>query len=250
MDGNSKDYFSRQSSSYARFRPGYPEELFEFVASLAPRRGLAWDCATGNGQAALGLAPRFGRVVATDMSRAQLDLAPPAANVEYRQAGADSSGLEAGSVDLTTVAQALHWFDFHAFFAEVRRVSVPGAALAAWCYGMAEVTPPVDALVRRYYDQVVGPYWPKGREHVDLAYRGIPFPFEAVSSPEFSIRLEWGLEDLLGYLSSWSATQRYREARGDDPMDQVGPELARVWGPEGARRTLRWPLTMLAGRVS
>jgi len=242
-----KDHFSGHAAVYASFRPGYPPALFDFVTSLTPGRSLAWDCATGNGQAALGLADRFERVIATDASAAQLAQATPHPKVDYRQAPAEQSGLADRSVDLLTVATALHWFDFDRFYAEAERVLAPGGALAAWAYNLPRVTPEISALIDRLGHGIVKTYWPPERRWVDDDYRDLPFPFERVQAPELWIEERWGLDRLLDYFGTWSATQRYMQANGEDPRDLIRGELAAAWGDPEREREIRWPIMMLAG---
>lgn len=242
-----KDHFSGHASTYASFRPSYPPELLDFVASLSRRHALAWDCATGNGQAAVGLAERFAHVIATDASTQQLALAMPHPNVGYRQALADESGLASGSVDLVTVATAVHWFDFDRFYAEVERVLAPGGALAVWAYNLVRVTPEVDVLVDRLARQIVGSYWPPERRWVDEDYRTLPFPFAEVTPPPLWIEEDWDFDRFVSYFSTWSSTNRYREAKGQDPVDLVRDDLARAWGDPAQVRTVRWPVMMRAG---
>lgn len=245
-----RDQFGSVGAAYAEFRPRYPPLLFRALAAIAPARRLAWDCATGSGQAALGLAEHFDEVVATDASEAQLRAALAHQRVHYRQAPAETSGLAAGTVDLVTVAQALHWLDRPAFYAEVRRVLAPGGVLAAWCYGLLEISPDVDALVHAFYADTVGAYWPPERRLVESGYRTIEFPFVEFPLPLLAIEAELTLDELGGYIGTWSAVLRYRKATGADP---VGPLLDRVrgpWGSPGARRLARWPLTVRAGRVA
>ncbi|MFY9821816.1 MAG: class I SAM-dependent methyltransferase [Thermoanaerobaculia bacterium] len=244
-----KDHFSGHASVYASFRPTYPPALFDFIASLPSRHALAWDCATGNGQAALGLAERFDHVIATDGSAEQLAHAMPHPKVEYRQALAEQSGLEAGSVDLVSVATALHWFDFDRFYAEVERVLAPGGALAAWAYNLVRVIPELDALVDRLARQIVGSYWPPERRWVDEDYRTLPFPFAEVPVPELWIEEEWDFSRFASYFSTWSATARYRKATGHDPLELVGEEMESAWGDPAQVRRVRWPVMMRAGYV-
>ncbi len=244
-----KDHFSSHAGAYARHRPRYPAELFAYLAAIAPGRGLAWDCATGNGQAALGLADHFERVVATDASARQIAEAEAHPRITYATAPAERSGIEGGTVELTTVAQALHWFDFDAFYAEVRRVSAPGARLAAWVYDLLRVTPALDAVLRRYHEEIVGPYWPPERKWVDERYETIPFPFEELSTPAFAIRADWTLAELVGYLDTWSAGRRYKKERGEDPLAIIRPELEAAWGEPEAVHSIRWPLVLRVGKV-
>ena len=243
-----KDHFSGHAAVYASFRPSYPLALFDFVSSLPARHALAWDCATGNGQAAVDLAARFARVIATDASAEQLSHAVPHPRVEYRQALAERSGLDDGAVDVVTVATALHWFDFDRFYAEVERVLAPGGALVAWAYNLARVTPELDVLIDRLARQVVGAYWPPERRWVDEEYRTLPFPFDEVAVPELWIEEPWDFDRFIPYFGTWSATVRYRQATGHDPLELVGEEMARAWGDPAQVRTVRWPLMMRAGR--
>jgi SAM-dependent methyltransferase len=242
-----KDHFSGHASGYASFRPGYPAALFDFAASLAPGRALAWDCATGNGQAALGLAERFARVIATDASAEQLAQATPHPQIEYRQAPAEQSGLPDGAADLVTVATAVHWLDFDRFYAEARRVLAPGGALVVWSYNLPRVTPEISALVDRLSYQIVKTYWPPERRWVDEEYRHLPFPFAEVEVPQFWIEERWDFARLLAYIGTWSATQRYLKAHGEDPRDLLRDEMAAVWGDPERELEVRFPIMMRAG---
>lgn len=243
------DHYSRIAPAYASWRPRYPEALFVYVASLVSRRELAWDCAAGSGQATIALARWFEHVVATDMSAAMLGQAPPHPRVEYRVAPAETSGLADSTVDLVSVAQALHWLDTVAFYAEAKRVLVPGGVLAVWTYGVQKIDDP--ALERElgiFYSQVVGPYWPPERCHVEAGYRTLPFPFAELEPPRFVLEERWTLAQLLGYLRTWSATQRFQEQVGHDPVDQLQEALALHWGDPSAPRQVTWPLSLRVGR--
>jgi ubiquinone/menaquinone biosynthesis C-methylase UbiE len=243
-----KDYFSGVAADYARFRPRYPGELFVDLAGAAPGHALAWDCATGNGQAAVALADHFERVVATDASTSQLARAAPHARVTYQAARENDSGLHDGSADLVTVAQALHWFDLSAFYAEARRVLKPGGVLAVWCYDLPSVDPAIDVRLRWFTYELLGPYWAPERRHVIAGYRDVPFPFEERPFPEHVVRLDLALEQLGGLLGTWSALARYRAARAEDPLPAFLAELEPRWGPGGTRRLLTWPLRGRLGR--
>jgi SAM-dependent methyltransferase len=242
-----KDLFSAGSADYARFRPTYPAELFAWLASVAPDRRLAVDLATGNGQAALGLAPHFARVVALDASRDQLAAATPAANVVYDVAQAEATGLDAGGADLVTAAQAFHWFRQEPFFAEVRRVLRPSGVLAIWCYGVARITPEVDAVVTRLYGDVLGPYWEPERRMVEDGYRNVRFPFPEIAAPALELEVEWDLARLAGYLRTWSALKAYARDHGSDPLVALEEDLLSAWG-EASTRPVRWSLTLRAFR--
>lgn len=243
-----KDHFSTRSPDYALYRPRYPTALFDWLASSAPGAALAWDVATGSGQAATELAARFGRVVATDASAAQLASADLRPNVEYRREPAERSSLGDASADLVAVAQALHWFDHGAFFAEAARVLRPGGVLAVWCYETFTTAPELDAVVAHFYRDVIGPYWPPERRWIETGYADLALPFPRLQAPDFELAIDWTLDDLVGYLGTWSAVARYRTDRGDDPLPAVRAALAAAWGEPAEARRVRWPLKLHACR--
>jgi SAM-dependent methyltransferase len=242
-----KDHFSAQAADYAKFRPRYPHEMFEYLGSLAPRRQLAWDCGTGNGQAAVELASVFDRVIATDASEKQIANAQPHEHVEYCVAAAENSGIESATVDLIMVAQALHWFDLDRFYEEARRVLKNNGVLAVSAYKFFHITPKIDQLVNdRYYDKVVGPFWPPERRLVEK-FEKLPFPFHEIDSPKFEMTAHWNLEHLIGYLWSWSSTQRFISANNRDPLDEIRKDLSAAWGNPNRRRHVVWPLIVRVG---
>ncbi|HEV8238994.1 MAG TPA: methyltransferase domain-containing protein [Thermoanaerobaculia bacterium] len=241
--------FSPLAATYVRVRPTYPPALYAWLAGLARRHELAWDCATGNGQAALGLAPHFARVVATDRSAEQLRHAPPHPRVEYRLATAERSGLAARRADLVTVAAALHWLDFAAFFAETARVLCPGGVLAAWTYHTAICEPPFDRAFHRLYWDVLRPYFDDRVRYVDDRYAGIAMPGEPIAAPPFTLTVDWTLEDALDYVRTWSGANVYREKTGADPAELIREELAPLFGDAATTRTVRIPLFVRASRL-
>ena len=245
-----EDHFSELAAAYAAHRPGYPQALFEYLASLAPGRALAWDCGTGNGQAAVALAQYFEQVSATDASARQIEQAFAHERVRYAVEAAEHTSIAAGSVDLTTVGTAVHWFDFEAFYAEVRRVSKPGAVLAVWTYHLPLIEPAVDACLERYYRQTLAGYWPERIRYLEERYRTLPFPFTEIETPPFEARATWNLAALLGFLSSWSAARNYAEQQGRHPLHEIMDELQRAWGDAEQERLVRWPLHLRVGRVA
>jgi SAM-dependent methyltransferase len=244
-----KDLFSGHAAAYAAARPTYPEALFDWLATLAPRDGTVLDCGCGNGQASTALAERFARVVATDPSSEQIANAAPHARVSYRVAPAEASGLADGSVVLVTAAQAVHWFDHARFAAECRRVLAPGGAVVVWCYGVNAIAPEVDAVTRRLYDELTGPFWAPERRYIDEGLRTLPFPFAALAAPPFAMGVRWTLAQYLDYLRTWSSCQKYQAANGADPVGLLEPEFVRAWGDPARMREVRFPLHLRAGRV-
>lgn len=246
----SADHFSAVAGQYAASRPTYPDELFDWLAGIAPRRELAWDCGAGSGQATVPLAARFRRVIATDLSAAQLAGAPALPNVEYRAAPAEASGLPDRCADLVTIAQAMHWYDPAKFHAEVRRVVRAGGIIAAWGYNRLHIAQArVQGIVDEFYEHTIGGYWPPEREHVENGYRDLPFPYAPIEAPPFILRKEWTRAQLLGYLRSWSAVARFKAANAHDPVDALDGMLAAHW-PDGKAMVVEWPLFMHVGRVA
>ncbi|HZD58765.1 MAG TPA: class I SAM-dependent methyltransferase [Anaerolineales bacterium] len=241
------DHFSMQADYYVRYRPRYPADLFIYLASLAPGHELAWDAGTGNGQAALGLAVHFSQVVATDASERQIAHAFRHARIRFRVGLVEEVDLERQSVDIITSAQSIHWFDLGLFYECVFRVLRPGGLIAVWCYDRTEIDPAIDRIVKSYSSEIVGPYWPPEIQLVDERYSSLSFPFTEILPPEFACEANWRLEDVVGYLHSWSSTQAFIEQQGYDPVDEIRPALAKAWGSPNLDRRVRWPLYMRVG---
>ncbi len=249
MSQTFKDHFSGVAGRYADFRPHYPGALFDYLATLVPENGVVWDCAAGNGQATVDLAAHHHRVIATDASREQIAAATQRANIEYRVAPAENSGLPDASVAMVTVAQALHWFDLPRFYAEVNRVLKPNGVLAVWAYGINQVEGgAINETVQDYYANTVGPYWPPERTLVEAGYQTIPFPFAEMTPPRFQMEAHWTLEQLLGYFSTWSATNRFIKDNGFNPLESLAAHLEPLWGGKDSQRLVEWPLTLRVGR--
>ncbi len=247
--GAFKDHFSSQAEAYQRFRPDYPPRLFAWLAAQVGEHRRAWDCGCGNGQAAHGLAPYFELIFASDPSADQISRARPHPAIRYFVATAEDSGLASACVDLVVVAQALHWFDFPRFYAEVRRVARPGGVLAAVAYGELQLGGELDQVADHFYCHVVGPYWPTERRFIDDGYRTIPFPFPEIAAPAMELSADWDLGHLLGYFGTWSAVKEYRRTGAGDPLPALRQALARYWGDPQQRRRVRWPLYLRVGRV-
>lgn len=240
-----KDHFSGHARSYAAHRPRYPESLFAWLASVCPGHDVAWDCATGNGQAAHSLTDYFSSVLATDASEEQIASAERHPKIRFRVAAAEESGIDAGSVDLITVAQALHWFDIDRFFAEAIRVLKTGGILAVWSYERCTVSPECDKVIQKVFAET-DDYWPPERKLVDNRYRDIEMPLPEVESDPFDMRLDWTADELSNYMRTWSGAQRYLKTTGRDAVGLFEPELRKVWGDR--RREVCWPLTLKVGQ--
>jgi SAM-dependent methyltransferase len=245
-----KDHFSGHANAYARYRPDYPRELFAYLATLTPHLDVALDCATGSGQAAVGLARFFSLVVASDGSVSQLRNAEAHPHVAYVGNLAEQPALRDGTVDLVVAAQAAHWFDHERFYPEAKRVLRTGGAVALWTYGLAYVEPQIDAVVRHFYSDVVGAYWPPERRWVESAYRDLPFPLREIGAPAFELDLDWDLDSLIGYLGTWSAVQRYKQATGEDPLPALRAEIAPYWPTPMQTKRVTWPLHLRVGRAN
>lgn len=249
-----EDHFSSLASVYAQYRPHYPQVLYLNLAKLIgpdqDDRNLALDCATGNGQAALGLAEHFKHVVAVDASQDQLRQAPAHPRVLYLATRAEHIPLETGCTDLATAAMAVHWFDFDIFYREVRRVLRPSrGVLAVWGYHHSLIDPAIDPILRDFYYQTTGPYWSPSMRFLEEKYRTLPFPFEELPAPELDILLEWSLNELLGFMNSWSAVKKYKEVRGYHPFTEIYASLVEVWGDPDTKHPIRLPLFFRIGKV-
>jgi ubiquinone/menaquinone biosynthesis C-methylase UbiE len=243
-----KDYFSTQANAYNLYRPGYPEEMFAYLASVTPDNSLAWDCACGNGQASIALTKYFEKIIATDASGEQINNTVAYSNIEYRIEKAERSSLQNHSVDLIIVGQALHWFDTAAFFAEAKRVLKAGGITAVWVYNLLTITPELDMIIYDLYRNILGDYWAPERKLVENNYKDIVFPFAEVTTEQFTMRENWDLVQLLGYLGTWSAVQVYQQTEHDNPLDLIKDKLQKVWGSPTNTKLVRWPVTLKIGR--
>lgn len=242
-----KDRFSNHAQQYAAFRPTYPKELYSFIFSYVKNFDFAWDCGTGNGQVARDLSPRFKIVEATDISEKQLTNAFRAKNISYSKAG-EKTTFPDNQFDLITVAQAIHWFDIPEFYKEVQRVGKKDAIIAVWGYGLVSITPEIDNCLHDLYFKIVGSYWDKERRLIDEHYKTIPFPFAEIPTPEFKLSFAWGLEELEGYLSTWSSVQKYIQANQINPVERFMKEIRPLWKSD--TQNINFPLFLRLGKIS
>lgn len=244
-----KDLFSNQASLYAQYRPGYPPALFEYILKHVNHRQQAWDCATGNGQAAVELAKYFNKVAATDISEKQLQQAQPHEKITYSISIAEQTPFADNSFDCITVAQAYHWFAFDAFAKEVTRVAKPGAVVAIWGYSLVVCEDDaVNTLINTFYRETVGAYWDKERRYVDDHYTTVPFPYEPLPAKEFQIQVQWNKPQLIGYFNTWSSVQHFIKANGYNPVDELANLIEEVW-PGDDHKNFYFPLFLKLGRV-
>lgn len=246
---NFKDNFSKQSHAYQKYRPSYPKDLFEYLSALCTQHNFAWDCATGNGQSAIGLVNYFEKIYATDPSEQQLSNAQPHPKISYSIEKAESTSLKGNSVDLITVAQALHWFDFEKFYSEVKRVLKPDGIIAVWTYSLPKISSEIDKLILHFHDNIVGEFWQKENQLVSEEYKTIPFPFKEIKSPSFKFQKEIMLEDLKGLLSSWSATQKYKDQNGKNPVLEIENDLQNLWEKSDETKLATWVIFLRAGKT-
>lgn len=237
-----KDYFSTQSADYRKFRPDYPKEMIDFIVSKCVETNTAWDCATGNGQVAVMLSPKFNKVIATDASSKQLEMAIRKPNIEYKVATAERSNLDDDSIDLITVAQAAHWFNLPAFYAEAKRIAKPNAVLAVWGYANHSISVDIDNIVLKLYKDILYHYWPAERSIIEHGYKEIILPFETIETPLFTMVKQVSLHDLVGYLDTWSATQQYIQANNNNPISIIFDELSEAWGNPNEIKNISWPV--------
>lgn len=244
-----KDNFSAHSATYAVYRPSYPENLFHYLAGECRKCKLAWDAGTGNGQAAQQLALHFEQVYATDASSAQIFNATPLANITYAVSNEQAPALKRRSVNLITVAQALHWFDIDVFYAEAERVLKKHGLIACWSYKLFHINSEIDREIERLYTEILGQYWDPERRLVDTGYRTLSFPFRELRAPRFEMKAFWNFEQMIGFLGSWSSVANYIKRKGHDPISENTDRLKAVWGNVDETKKVTWTLSLRVGRV-
>ena len=242
-----KDLFSKQSESYAKFRPSYPREVFDFLLSQVKEKAMAWDCATGNGQVAVALAEHFRSVYATDISEEQVSKAIQKTNLIYKIEPAEKTSFDDSVFDLITVAQAIHWFDFEKFYNEVKRTLKPDGIIAVIGYTFPKMDEQVDEIIDRFYKKILDGYWDEERRYLDEMYETIPFPFREIKTPIFIAQYFWDAEQLIGFLNSWSAVQHYIDKNNSNPVDLVADDLRKCWRPN-SKKTITFPIVMRVGK--
>ena len=240
--------FNDKSDLYERARPHYPLELFEYLASLCPTKQLAWDSACGNGQAAMGLANAFKRVVATDISERQIENAKPHPKIQYAISSSENIDLEDDSCDLVCVAQALHWFDLDLFWPEAQRVLKPNGIFSAFGYTWPSVSKEIDEVVRLTFMDVIEPYWAENNRLLWDHYRQIDFPFKKIEPPEFLMTIEWNLIEYSSFLKTFSATRRCIDELGESFFLRSFEAVHGVWGNPDTKKTVVLDFVVYVGQ--
>lgn len=245
-----KDLFSKQAGGYARYRPTYPQALFDYILAYVPQRKQAWDCATGSGQAARVLAGYFEEVQASDISPAQLANAIQKENIHYHVCPAEQTPFADNSFDLITVATAYHWLDAARFRTEVLRVARPGAVIAAWAYNLlSSEDEAITELIIWFCDELVKAYWDAERRHVAENYANIDFDYAELPSKTFQSAVHWSRNELMGYLETWSAVQNYIKANQSSPLGLLEEKLRRYWPDADEKKDFVFPVFLRLGRV-
>lgn len=245
------DHFSGHAQLYASARPTYPADLYKFLGEQSAAHDMAIDCASGNGQAAIALSEYYRLVLMSDASSSQLQQHQQDSvlqgNLFPAVALSERMPVRRECADLVTVAQALHWFDFDQFCSELDRLLKPGGLFAVWSYGIHSIEPDIDILIGRLYNDITGPYWTPERKMVENGYASYDFPFAEVSTPSFKLRKSWSIDQVLGYLNSWSAVQKYQRLNGHNPVELISDELSSIWGSAETKEIV-WPLTFIVRR--
>ncbi|MEQ8220120.1 MAG: class I SAM-dependent methyltransferase [Arenibacter sp.] len=242
------DRFYEQSKIYSQYRPTYPARLYQYIYSFCEAKNACWDCGTGNGQVAVVLSKSFAQVFASDISKQQIQQAVRLDNIEYTVQRAEQTSFVNDSFDLITVAQAVHWFDLHAFNHEVKRVLKPNGIIAIWGYGLLRINAEIDPIILHFYNNIIGAYWDKERDYIDLKYSSIPFNFDEIDIKDtFKIETSWTLLELEGYFNSWSSVQNFmKKNNGHNPVDQLIKEISLKWN--SLRQKITFPIFMRLGR--
>lgn len=244
-------HFADQPKNYLRFRPTYPDQLFNYLSSLIKVHDRAWDAGTGNGQVASNLANYFHEVIATDISQEQLDIAIKKPNIHYICCSSEDTNLSDHSIDLITVSQALHWFELDKFYREVKRVGKSDGIISAWCYTLGSINVTIDPIIQKLYRDILGDkYWPKERLYIEEEYKTIPFPFKQINSPQFQVQKKFNFEEFISYLNTWSAVKEYSKRNQNNPIDLIFSDLKTAWGNPQHENIMYWPLHLLVGYIT
>lgn len=246
-----KDNFSKHAEVYVKFRPTYPKKLFEFLQGLTGEHKLAWDCGTGNGQSAIKLTDYYGKVYATDPSQEQIKNAIHHERIVYKIESAENPrSIADNSVDLITVAQAIHWFDFDKFYGQVKRVLKTKGIIAVWAYGIPMINEELDSIIKDFHDNIVGEFWLPENKMIENEYSTIPFPFDEIKTPDFFIQKKVTISEIIGHLRTWSATQKYIDKHNENPLEPLALKLKEQWKDIETEKEIKWKLILKVGKMS
>ena len=240
--------FSDKSDLYESARPTYPIELYDYLFSISPSNKLVWDCACGSGQAAIGLADRFDHVYASDISKEQIENAKQHQKIEYVVAPSEKCALGNDSCDLITVAQALHWFDYGAFWPEALRVLKPGGIFSAWGYSWPILKEELDTVFKTDILKVVEPYWAQQNKLIWNHYKNVDFPFEELEAPKQVMEIHWNLDEFFNFIHTFSATRRCIDDIGNSFFEQAYAKAKKVWGNPETRKTIAFDFVLYVGK--
>jgi ubiquinone/menaquinone biosynthesis C-methylase UbiE len=251
MNRNAVDHFSSTSKQYSFSRPLYPDTLYKYLSDITLNKNTAWDCATGNGQAAIGLCKYFKNVIASDASKGQLDFGFNRDNIHYKMFPAEEANIGDNHIDLITVAQAAHWFDLDKFYNEVTRVGKSNGILAIWSYGMHQIDKDIDKISAKLNVNggILGKYWPKETNYVKDDYKTIPFPFKEITTPKFKMTVNWTLDELVNYMQTWSAVRRFSTEKKYNPLNLIMDELEKLWGNRRDQKVVKWYINIRVGKI-
>ena len=121
--------FTGKADLYEKFRPGYPDELIDFLYEKARCEQVA-DIGAGTGIFTRCLLKKPWNIIAVEPNADMRGILERIGGIKVMNAPAESTGLADNSVGLVTAAQAFHWFDEDKFKAECCRVLTKGGRLA------------------------------------------------------------------------------------------------------------------------
>jgi len=243
--------FESWAGEYDRFRPPYPEELFD---TIRQRLGLSErpqvvDLGAGTGRASLAMAELGWRVTAVEPGKGMLDVLRANATdrgllVSTVQGQAEATGLDPGTAELVTAAQAFHWFNQGQALAEVARIVRPGGGVALfWNVRDAERSPflaEYAALLDGYVgdDNDMGRYERVGRDQLRAS-----FAASSAFEPLELVNLHHEVSMTAGEFVALAFTASYvRVGLDPDRQDRFRLDLAALLGRHGHADATPFPV--------
>lgn len=228
MDQNVQT-FNMDSNHYFKNRPRYPKELYQLIHKSSKDHQIAWDCACGNGQAAIDLVPYFSRIEATDINENQLKHSFQHEKISYSLQKSEKTNFPSRYFDAVCAAQCLHWFDLEEYFIEVKRVLKKQGLFACWGYSFFQIEDTLDAIIDSTLLKVIDPYWSENNRILHRRYADVRFPFKPIHGPEIRMTMNWDLNQFTSYLETWSAVKLYHERTSDSLIENVRQMLKKHW---------------------